>query len=272
MANSLKNKVIIITGASSGIGKACAFAFANAGCKVMLAARDEMKLIAVMNEITQRSGIAAICKTDVSKEEDCQQLINATIKQFGTIHILINNAGNSMRALFAGLDLKVLKELMDINFWGTIYCTKHAINEILKNKGSIVGVSSIAGYKGLPGRTGYSASKFAMNGFLESLRTENLKTGIHVMIVCPGYTTSNIRNAALNKDGKAQGETPFDESKLMSAEKVADEIVKGVMKRRRTIILSMQGKLTVLLNKFFPALLDKMVYRVVAKEKDSPFK
>ena len=173
---------------------------------------------------------------------------------------------------FSEVDLKVLKELMDINFWGAVYCTKYAMNEILKNKGSIVGISSIAGYKGLPGRTGYSASKFAMNGFLESLRTENLKTGIHVMIVCPGYTASNIRKTALNKEGKAQGETPFDESKLMSAEEVADNIVKGVMKRKRTIILTMQGKLTVFANKFFPAFLDKIVYRVVAKEKDSPFK
>ncbi|HYV93374.1 MAG TPA: SDR family oxidoreductase [Chitinophagales bacterium] len=272
MESSLKNKVVIITGASSGIGKACAIAFANAGCKVMLAARDEVKLTTVMNEITQRDGIAAVCKTDVSKEEDCQQLINATIKQFGTIHILINNAGNSMRALFSEVDLKVLKELMNINFWGAVYCTKHAMNEILKNKGSIAGISSIAGYKGLPGRTGYSASKFALQGFLESLRIENLKTGIHVMIVCPGYTTSNIRNAALNKEGIAQGETPFDESKLMSAEKVADEIVKGVVKRKRTIILSMQGKMTVLFNKFFPRMMDRMVYNVVSKEKDSPFK
>lgn len=272
MANSLKEKVVIITGASSGIGKACALAFAKEGCKVMLAARDETKLTAVMNEITQGGGIATICKTDVSKEEDCQQLINTTIKQFGTVHILINNAGNSMRALFADVDLKVLKELMNINFWGTVFCTRYAMNEILKNKGTIAGISSIAGYKGLPGRTGYSASKFAMQGFMEALRTENLKTGIHVMIVCPGYTTSNIRNTALNKEGKAQGETPFDESKLMSAEKVADKIVRGVIKKKRTIILSMQGKLTVLFNKFFPALLDKIVYRVVAKEKDSPFK
>src|ERR1051325_2079947 len=128
MANTIKDKVVIVTGASSGIGKACAIAFANAGCKVMLAARDEVKLTLVMNEITQRGGIAAICKTDVSKEEDCQQLINTTIQQFGTIHILINNAGNSMRAIFAEVDLNVLKNLMDLNFWGTVYCTKFAMN------------------------------------------------------------------------------------------------------------------------------------------------
>jgi len=238
----------------------------------MLAARDEKKLEEVRKQIQDGGGIAAICKTDVSKEDDCKNLIAKTQLQFGRIDVLLNNAGKSMRALFAEVDLKVLKELMDINFWGTVYCTKYAINEILKSKGSIVGVSSIAGYKGLPGRTGYSASKFAMQGFLESLRVENLKTGIHVMVVCPGYTASNIRNTALNKEGKAQGETPFDESKLMSAEKVAAEIVKGVMKKKRTIILTAQGKLTVMVNKFFPAFMDKMVYNVVSKEKDSPFR
>ena len=271
MAASLQNKVVVITGASSGIGKACAFEFAKQGCSVMLAARDEEKLQHISRQIQQLGGNASYRKTDVSKEEDCAALIQAAIKDFERIDILINNAGISMRAVFAEADLKVLKQLMDINFWGTVYCTKYAMPEILKNQGSIVGVSSIAGYKGLPGRTGYSSSKFAMQGFLESLRVENLKTGIHVMVVCPGYTSSNIRNTALNKDGNQQGETPFDESKLMSAEAVAAAIASGVAKRRRTVILSTQGKLTVLLNKFFPSFVDRMAYKVISKEKDAPF-
>jgi len=271
MNNSLQDKVVIITGGSSGIGKACAFVFAKYGCQVMLAARDEKKLNEATNQIRMMGGTASSCKTDVSVEEECKRLINETISQFGRIDILINNAGISMRAVFADVDLKVLRQLMEINFWGTVYCTKYAMTEILKNKGSIVGISSIAGYQGLPGRTGYSSSKFAMNGFLNALRVENLKKGIHVMIVCPGYTASNIRNTALTKEGKPQGETPFDESKLMSAEAVAEEIVTGVIKRRRTIILTLQGKLTVLLGKFFPAFIDGMAFKVVSGEKDSPF-
>jgi len=271
MDTSLTNKIVIVTGASSGIGKACAFAFAKRGCNVMLAARDEKKLEEITNQIRMLGGTAAFCKTDVSIETDCEQLINETIRQFGGINILINNAGISMRAVFADVDLNVLKQLMAINFWGTVYCTKYAMKEILKNKGSIVGISSIAGYQGLPGRTGYSSSKFAMNGFLSALRVENLKKDIHVMIVCPGYTTSNIRNTALNKEGKQQGETPFDESKLMSAEAVAEEIVRGVVKRKRTIILTTQGKLTVFLGKLFPRFIDRMAYKVVSKERDSPF-
>ena len=185
---------------------------------------------------------------------------------------MVNNAGISMRALFKDVDVDVLKRIMDVNFWGTVYCTKYAMPELLKTKGTVVGVSSIAGYKGLPGRTGYSASKFAMNGFLDSLRVENLKTGINVLTACPGFTNSNIRNTALAKDGTQQGETHMDEGKLMSSEEVAKRIVDGVAARKRTLVMTGQGKLTVLLSKFIPAKLDQLVYNVFAKEKDALLK
>lgn len=269
---TLKDKVVVITGASSGIGKACAFAFAKAGAQVMLAARNKENLVQVADQMEQQGHKVFICPTDVSIEDDCKRLMEETIRKYGTIDMLINNAGISMRAIFTEVDLKVIRQLMDINFWGTVYCTKYAIGEIIKNKGSIAGVSSIAGYKGLPARTGYSASKFAMQGFLDALRVENLKTGLHVMIVCPGYTASNIRNTALNKQGMQQGDSPLDESNLMSAEEVADHIVSGILNRKRTIILTFQGKMTVLLNKFFPSFMDKLVYNVVSKEKDAPFR
>jgi short-subunit dehydrogenase len=177
-----------------------------------------------------------------------------------------------MRALFNDVDIKVLQQLMDVNFWGTIYCTKYAMPEILKTKGSIVGVSSIAGYKGLPGRTGYSASKFAMNGFLDALRIENLKTGVHILTACPGFTASNIRNTALDKTGTQQGESTLHEEKMMTAEEVAKIIANGVENRARTLIMTGQGKLTVLLSKLLPGLLDKLVYNVFAKEKDTLLK
>jgi short-subunit dehydrogenase len=160
---------------------------------------------------------------------------------------------------------------MDINFWGTVYCTKFALPYLINEKGSVIGVSSIAGIKGLPGRTGYSASKFAMNGFMEALRIENIKTGLHIGVISPGYTASNIRNTALNKDGKSQAESPFDESKLMPAETVADYIVEMVEKRRPEVVLTTQGKLTFWLNKFFPRWVDSLVFKTVSKEKDSPF-
>jgi len=269
---NLKDKVVIITGASSGIGKACVEAFAKKGSNVMMAARDLDKLQSAMNDVKKSGDTIAICKADVSNENDCKNLVEATLHEFGRIDVLINNAGLSMRALFKDVDLSVLKYLMEVNFWGMVYCTKYAINQLLLNEGSVVGISSIAGFQGLPGRTGYSASKFAMEGFLAALRVENLKTNLHVMAVRPGYTTSNIRNTALNKEGMPQGETPFDESKLMKPEEVANAIVAGVENRRRSIVLSPEGKLAATLTKFFPAFIDKQVYRVVSREKDSPFK
>ena len=270
--NSLKGKTVIVTGASSGIGKACALAFAKEGANVVLAARDMPKLEDVA-QLCRALGVRALTvQTDVAGEEDCKNLISKTLAEFGRIDILVNNAGMSMRAIFEEVDLSVMKKLMDVNFWGTVYCTKFALQELLKNKGSVVGISSIAGYKGLPARAGYSASKFAMNGFLETLRIENMKKGLHVLICAPGFTASNIRNTALTKDGSAQSESPLEESKLMTAEEVADHVLKGVLKRKKVITLTFIGKLTVLLNKFIPSFMDGMVYNHMAKEPDSPLK
>ena len=266
----MKNKVVIITGASSGIGKSLAVVFAKAGANVVVAARNMEKLIQLKEELKDFNVLPI--QTDVSKEADCKRLIDETIRHYGTIDILINNAGISMRAIFEEVDLNVIRQLMDINFWGTVYCTKFAFPYILKNKGSVVGVSSIAGYKGLPARTGYSSSKFAMQGFLETLRIENLKKGLHVLIACPGFTASNIRNTALSKNGTMQGESPLNEDKLMTSEEVAEQILKAIIKRKDRIVMTTQGKLVVLLNKFFPKLIDKMMYNHMAKEPNTPLK
>ena len=268
----MKNKVVIITGATSGIGKALAEKFAAEGAQVVIAGRDAVRLSEEEKKISASGAVVLAVQCDVSDEQQCKSLIEKTVSRFGGIDVLINNAGISMRAVFNDTDLSVLKKLMDINFWGTVYCTKYALPYLLKSKGSVVGVSSIAGKKGLPGRTGYSASKFAMEGFLETLRTENLKTGLHVLIACPGFTASNIRNSALSKDGLAQGESPRTETKMMQPEEVAAHIYKAIKTRKRDLILTGNGKLTVLLNKFFPSLMDKMVYNHMAKEPDSPFK
>jgi len=243
---SLKGKIVVITGASSGIGKAMAEEFARRGANLVLGARQYVALCEIGQSLEKQYNIQAVAvQCDVTVEDDCKFLINQALLTFKRIDVLINNAGISMRALFNDADVTVLKRLMDVNFWGTVYCTKYALPQIVINKGSVVGVSSIAGYKGLPGRTGYSASKFAMNGFLDSLRVENLKNGVHIMTACPGFTASNIRNTALTKDGSQQSESSMDENKMMSAEAVAKLIVDGVEARKRTIIMTFQGKLTV---------------------------
>ncbi len=268
----MKGKVVVITGASSGIGKALALLFAQKGSKVVIGARNHEKLMEVAEEIKLSGGEVAFVQTDVSIENDCKNLILTAVNSYGKVDVLINNAGISMRAMFENADLSVIKRLMDINFWGTVYSTKYALPYILRQKGSVVGVSSIAGIKGLPARTGYSASKFAMNGFMDSLRIENLNKGLHVMLAFPGFTASNIRNTALAADGSMQGESPRDEGKMMTADEVAIHIYNAIDKRKNKIILTSQGKLTNLLNKFFPDLLDKMVFNHMAKEPDSPFK
>nr|WP_320119922.1 SDR family oxidoreductase [uncultured Marinifilum sp.] len=269
----MDNKVVIITGASSGIGKALAFEFASRGSKIVLAARNTEKLNEVENELRAKGTEVLSVTTDVSIEEDCKTLMEKSIEKFGGIDILINNAGISMRALFADLELSVLKKLMDVNFWGTVYCTKYAMPFITKSKGSVVGVISIAGYIGLPARTGYSASKYAIRGFLDTLRVENLKTGVHVLVAAPGFTSSNVRNVALTADGSSQGETPREEDKMMSAEECARLITNAVVKRKRELIMTfVEGKFTVWLKKWFPSLLDKLAYNHMAKEPNSPLK
>jgi short-subunit dehydrogenase len=197
-------------------------------------------------------------------------MVADTIARFGQLDVLINNAGISMRALFQDLNLDVIRQVMDINFYGTVYATKYALPHILHTRGSILGISSIAGYRGLPGRTGYSASKFAMHGFLETLRTEVLDKGVHVMVACPGFTASNIRSAALTASGQVQGESPLEEGKMMSAEEVADRILKATRQRKRDLVMTTQGKLTVFLNKWLPGLTDRLVLNHFKKEKDSP--
>ncbi|MEO6833006.1 MAG: SDR family oxidoreductase [Chitinophagaceae bacterium] len=266
--NSLKNKVVLVTGGSSGIGKELVEESLRRGAYVATCGRKmDSLLLAFPNADPAR---LLLVRADVKSNEDCRVFIEESLEKFGRIDVLINNAGISMRALFSELNLEVLRELMDVNFWGTVQCTKASLPSLLFSKGVIVGVSSIAGYRGLPGRTGYSASKFAMQGFLESLRTELLHTGVHVMWVSPGFTASNIRNVARAADGHSQGETPLEESNLMSAAECAGHILDAIASRKRTLVLTAQGRLTVWLNKLWPNLADRLIYKHFKNEPGSP--
>ncbi|NML21764.1 SDR family oxidoreductase [Pseudoflavitalea sp. G-6-1-2] len=259
----LKDKVVVITGGSDGIGRALVEAFIEQGARVATCGRNYDKLYTLQLEHTNVMLHTMAC--DISHENDAKRFIESTIKTFGGIDILINNAGISMRALFNDTDLDVIRQVMDINFYGAVYCTKYALPSILERQGTVVGVSSIAGYRGLPGRTAYSASKFALQGWMEALRTEMLHTGVHVMWVCPGFTASNIRHAALDSEGKARGESTMEEGKMMTAEECAQHILRAVEKRKRTLVLTSTGKRTVFLNRFFPSLADKLVHKFYFK-------
>jgi len=263
MNSYFKDKVVIVTGGTDGIGKALVDELLQSGAKVATCGRDHDKLYRLQS--LYPSSPLHTMVADVSSENDCRRFIETTLKIFGGIDILINNAGVSMRALLKDSTTEVTRKVMDINFFGAVYCTKYALNSIVERKGTIVGVSSIAGYRGLPGRNAYSASKFALRGWLEAIKTELLYDGVHVMWVCPGFTSSNIRVAALDKDGQSHGETPMDESKMMSAEECAHHILRAIQKKKRTLVLTFTGKQTVFLNKFFPKLADKLTYRFFFK-------
>ena len=268
----MQDKVVIITGASSGIGRALAEVFGRAGAKIVITGRNEANLSETSRQLAAQGIDNLPVVADVSVEADNRRMADEAVRRHGRIDVLINNAGISMRALFEDVDLDVIRKVMDINFYGTLYATKYCLPHLLKTGGSVVGISSIAGFRGLPARAGYSASKFAVNGFLEVLRTEMLHRGVHVLTASPGFTASNIRNTALTADGSVQGESPRDEGDMMTAEECAAHILKAVQKRKKYLILTRQGKLTVFLNKWFPGWMDKVVYNVMAKEKDSPFK
>jgi len=264
MSEYFKDKVVVVTGGTEGIGKALVEGLIDMGARIATCGRNHDKLYRLQSE--HPSAYLHTTVTDVSNENDCRRFIETTIKAFGGIDILINNAGISMRALLKETNIEVIKKVMDINFYGAVYCTKYALNSLIERKGTIVGVSSIAGYRGLPGRSGYSASKFALQGWLEAIKTELKADGVHVMWVCPGFTTSNIRNAALNKDAESHGETPMDESKMMSAEECAERILRAIRKKKRTLVLTFTGKRTVFMQKFFPGLADKLTYRFFFKK------
>jgi short-subunit dehydrogenase len=264
MSAYFKDKVVVVTGGTDGIGKALVDALLALGAKVATCGRNHDKLYSLQAEYP--SAFLHTMVADVSSENDCRRFMETTIKNFGCIDILINNAGVSMRAILKETSIEVIKKVMDINFYGTVYCTKYALDSIIERKGTIVGVSSIAGYRGLPGRSGYSASKFALQGWLEAIKTELMADGVHVMWVCPGFTTSNIRHAALNKDSQSHGDTPMDESKMMTAEKCAELILKAIRKKKRTLVMTFIGKRTVFMQKFFPKLADKLTYKFFFKD------
>lgn len=265
------NKVVVVTGASSGIGAATAILLNKEGAKVVLAARSETALAETVKACSHPENTLVVT-TDVSKESDCKRLIEETVKTYGKIDLLLYNAGLSMRGLIDQVDPIVFERLMGVNFWGAFHCIRFALPHLLKTKGMVVGVSSVSGFKALPGRSAYTASKHAFNGLLESVKIENLKSGVHVLTVCPGFTATNIRINALNEKGMAQGESPRDETGMMTSEQVSKHIVKAIQKKKDFIVLTKQAKFLYWLNKFAPNFISKKVFESFEKEPNSPLR
>ncbi len=266
-------KVAVITGASSGIGKALSFEFAKNKFNIAICARRIDRLEQMAIEINKNFSVDVfISQTDIAVKEDCQNFIEETYNYFGRIDVLVNNAGISQRALFVDLELDSFKKIIDTNYWGTVYCTKFALPYLLQSKGSLVAISSISGFSPLPGRTAYCSSKYGIHGFLESLRIENLKTGLHVMIVAPGFTASEIREKAMVAGGGQQGSSPRNEAKMMTPERVAQKVLRGIRIRKRTIIMSPMGIAAVWFTRLLPELMDRIVYHHIKKEDNEEYK
>jgi short-subunit dehydrogenase len=260
--------VVIVTGASSGIGREIALQLAEQGAWLVLAARDEPRLQEVAAECQQKGGVATVVSTDVSSQEQCRNLINQTIAAYGRIDTLINNAGMTMWAKFEDIqDLSPMEKIMRVNYFGSVYCTYYALPHLKKTKGRIVGVSSLTGKTGVPTRSFYAASKHAMAGFFDSLRIELRNSGVSVTMIYPGFVASEVRERALGADGQPLGASPVKESEVMTVEECARQIVQATYQRKREVIMTTRGKLGQWLKLVAPGLVDKLAQRAIDKGK-----
>lgn len=265
--NPFTDKVVIITGASAGIGKALALQLAKRGAKLSLAARDEKKLEEVALQCKEHGGEAIVVRTDITSEDECKKLIEETIKTYDKLDILINNAGVSMWARFDEIsDPSLFEKIMKVNYLGSVYCTYYALPHLKKSRGQIVAVSSLTGKTGVPTRSGYAASKHAMAGFFDSLRIELNGTGVSVTTIYPGFVATEVRERAFNKHGEKFAKSPMKESGLMSAEKCAALIIKATEKRKRELVMTAKGKIGVWMKLISPTLVDTIARKSI-KEK-----
>ncbi len=261
-------EVVIVTGATEGIGRALALAFADRQARVVLAARDRQRLDALADSCRRRGADALPVPTDVAEEAQCAALVSRTLGQYGRIDVLVNNAGITM---WSGLhelqDIGVLERLMRVNYLGSAWLTWHALPALKASLGRIVVVSSLAGLAGVPTRTGYAASKHALFGFFDSLRVELTGSGVSVTMVAPDFVASEIHRRALGPDGRPLGESPMQESRILRADECARIILDGAARRRRLVFTSMRGRLLRLLALGAPGLVDRMAARAIRERR-----
>jgi NAD(P)-dependent dehydrogenase (short-subunit alcohol dehydrogenase family) len=266
MNSSLKGKVIAVTGGASGIGLAICRRFGREGARVAVIDMNEEEASRQVKALLASGIEATAFPCDVSGEEECLKTIQAVIDVYGGIDILVNNAGLTQRSAFVDTQTAVYKQIMAVNFFGALYCTQAAIKSLIERQGVIVVTSSHAGYAPLLGRTGYSASKHALHGLFESLRTEVKNLGVHVMMVCPGFTRTNLQERALHGDGSVTRHPRSKVGAEDTPEHVAEAVFRGVLKRKRILILTPTGKMTYWLSRFAPGLYEKIMANQLKQE------
>lgn len=263
--NTLTGKVVIITGASEGIGRALAMVMAREGCQLVISARNETRLASLALEIAHYGPAPFVFAADVSSAEQCQALVAATVAYYGRLDILINNAGMTMWSRFDELtQLSVLDDIMRVNYLGPAYLTHAALPHLKASEGQVVVVASVAGLAGVPTRSGYAASKHAVIGFFDSLRIELADDNVAVTVVCPDFVVSQIHKRALDGAGKPLGKSPMQEAKILTAEQCAEMMLPVIAMRERLLITSLRGRLGRWLKLIAPRLIDKIARRAIA--------
>jgi len=257
-------KVVIVTGASSGIGKQLAVQLARNGARLALAARNEKKLEHVAKECHQRGAQALVIPTDVTQQLQCENLIKHTVEAFGSIDTLINNAGITMCERFDEIhDLRVMEQIMGVNYFGSVYCTYYALPYLKKTSGTIVGIASLTGKTGVPTRSFYAASKHAMAGFFDSLRIELTDSGVRVTMVYPGFVATEVRKRAFGTNSTSSRRNPPNEPDVMTAETCAELILNATAQRKRELVMTFRGRLGVWLKLIAPGLTDRIARRAI---------
>jgi len=256
--------VVIVTGASKGIGAELARQLAAKGARLVLAARNEEELAGVAKDCKALGAQAIPVKADVAVEADCERLVKEALLAYGRIDVLVNNAGISMWARFEDVkDMEILARIMQVNYMGAVYCTRHALPHLKASRGRIVGIASLAGKNGVPTRTGYSASKHAMAGFFDSLRIELDGSGVSVTMIYPGFVSTGIRENAAGPDGKPIAVSPVKESQVMSVEECARITLAAVEARKREVVMTARGKMAAWLKLVAPSVVDRIAKRAI---------
>ena len=263
---SFERRVIVITGASDGIGAELARQLAPSKPRLVLAARRLDALTGVAQACEALGAETLVVATDVGVEADCARLVQAAVARFGDVDVLVNNAGVSGHARFEDVeDFGWYEDMMRINLFGALWCTRHALPHLKASRGLLVGVSSLAGKIGVPGRTAYSSSKFAMAGFFEALRTELMETGVAITMIYPGVVATGIRRHGYGPDGKAAGVSGLDEQGAMPVDVCARQIIDAMVARRRELVMTAKGRIGLWLRMVAPSLVDRLAIAALAK-------
>lgn len=256
----------MITGGASGIGAAIGSTFAAHGAKVDLLDSDGGAVEAAAADLTARGFEARGICCDVARDAECQSAIRAVIAHYGGIDILVNNAGITQRSAFVDTKVAVYRQVMDVNFFGALQCTKVALASLIERQGTIIVIESLAGVAPLLGRSGYCASKHALHGLFTSLRAELIGSGVHIMIVCPGFVKTNLQTRALGADGRVTRHPQSTVGRQDSPARVADAVYRAMLKQKNLVVLSPVGKLTYWLSRMAPGLYERMMARQLKSE------